>query len=304
MATDREILLATADLEACRRLTSLLSQWGFEPLCASTVDKAKAILARHSVDMVFCEDRLGDGGFRDVLSAARLMKSQACVVLTSRNGNGNGHLEAIQLGAFDVIPSPCRPADVHRVVLQAMRGDGRQRCGSALGETHEIKAFYDRWNPSVFRFCCLFLGYRDLAAECAAEAFLSYLREKHVLQTGALPSRLMALALAAVQRCSAHASQAIPPSEELPAKVLRIPSDQRAVFIMRSVLGMADSSVALAIGVPVESMRRLWRRSLLNLRKILPTGFFERKPRVRQSDMARTLREFLSPGEKPCQEYG
>jgi len=115
-----EVLIATADLETCRRLASILSQWGFVPICAVTVAKAKAILARQSVPMVFCEDRLADGSFRDVLGAAKLVNSNARVVVTSRTDDADGDQEAVQLGAFDVIPCPCRPADVHRVVSHAM----------------------------------------------------------------------------------------------------------------------------------------------------------------------------------------
>ncbi len=269
-----EILIATADLETCRRIASILSQWGFEPLCASTVGKAKAILARQGVPMVFCEDRLADGGFRDVLGAARLVQSKARVVVTSRTDDLNGYLEAIQLGAFDVIPCPCRPADVHRVVSHALRHDGEKPRGSAFRQAHEIKVFYDRWKTSVFRFCCLFLGCKDLASECTCEAFLNYLREKLALQTSALPSHLMGFALAAVERRSVRAARANGPSRNLPETLLCIPCDQRAVFILRSVLGMSDLSVAAATGFPVERMRRLWRRSLFSLRAMLPRKFF------------------------------
>ncbi|HLQ51401.1 MAG TPA: hypothetical protein VK129_07880, partial [Terriglobales bacterium] len=99
-----EVLIAAAGLETCRRLASILSQWGFEPICSSTVGKAKAILARQAVPMVFCEDRLADGSFRDVLGAVGLLQSKARVVVTSPADDGNGYLDAIQHGAFDVIP--------------------------------------------------------------------------------------------------------------------------------------------------------------------------------------------------------
>lgn len=274
MVAHSEVLIATADLETCRRIASILSQWGFEPACASTVDKAKAILARQGVPIVFCEDHLADGGFRDVLGAAKLVQSKARVVVTSRTDDLNGYLEAIQLGAFDVIPCPCRPADVHRVVSHALRHDGAEPHGSAFRQAHEIKAFYDRWKTSVFRFCCLFLGCKDLANECMREAFLNYLREKLALQTSALPSRLMGFALAAVERRSVRPARANGPSQNLPETLLSIPCDQRAVFILRSVLGMSDLSVALATGFPVERMRGLWRRSLFSLRAMLPRKFF------------------------------
>lgn len=299
-----EVLIATPDLETCRRLASFLSQWGLEPLCAVTVGKAKAILARQGVPMVFCEDRLADGSFRDVLSAAKLVNSNARVVMISRTNDENGHLEAIQLGAFDVIPCPCLPADVHRVVFHAMRDDGEKPNGPAFSEADEIKVFYDRWKVSVFRFCCLFLGDKDLASECTCEAFSNFLREKPVLQTGTLPPPLMGFALAAVKRRSVPVSQANLPSQRLPERVLCIPCDQRAVFILRSVLGMSDLFAALATGLPVERIRGLWLSSLFNLRAMLPRPFFERKARGRRGDMARAAYEFLWTGEKPGEECG
>ncbi len=42
-------------------------------------------------------------------------------------------------------------------------------------------------------------------------------------------------------------------SQNLPETLLCIPCDQRAVFILRSVLGMSDLSVAAATGFPVEA---------------------------------------------------
>jgi len=291
----REVLIATADLEACRRLASVLSPWGFEPICASTVGKAKAVLARGGVPMVFCEDRLVDGSFRDVLAAATLVKSKVRVVVLSRTDDENGYLEAIQLGAFDVIPCPCRPADVHRVVSQAMRDDGEKPQASAFSEVHEVKVFYDRWKSSVFRFCCFFLGYKDLANECTREAFASYLREKLVLQSSALSPRLMGFALAAVKRRALPVSQANPRGQSLREKILCIPGDQRAVFILRSVLGLADSSVALATGLPVERMRSLWLSSVFHLREMLPRRSFERGPSRHPGDMASVSLSLAAP---------
>ncbi len=126
MAAHCEVLIASADRDTCRRLASIFSQWGLEAICAATVGKAKAILARQSVPMVFCEERLADGSFHDVVRAAKLVQSKVRVLVTSRRPDGNGCPEAIELGAFDVIPCPCRPADVHRAVFQAMRDDGEK----------------------------------------------------------------------------------------------------------------------------------------------------------------------------------
>jgi len=74
------------------------------------------------------------------------------------------------------------------------------------------------------------------------------------------------------------------------------------VFILRSMLGMSDSSVASATGLPMERLRGLWRRSLFNLREILPREFFERVISGRHVDLATLPEEFLFGGEKPSNE--
>ena len=132
-----EVLVASADAESRRILASVLSQWGLEIICSSTVSNANAILARQAVPLVFCEDRLADGTFRDVLGAARLVKPKVRVVVSARMSDENRYSEAIQLGAFDVIPCPCRLADVQRVVFHAMRDDGEGAEDSVFNDTCE-----------------------------------------------------------------------------------------------------------------------------------------------------------------------
>ena len=43
------------------------------------------------------------------------------VVLTSRLADWDEYLDAMRLGAFDVIPTPCRSADVESVLTQSTR---------------------------------------------------------------------------------------------------------------------------------------------------------------------------------------
>jgi len=52
----------------------------------------------------------------------------------------------------------------------------------------------------------------------------------------------------------------------------------------------------------MERLRGLWRRSLFNLREILPREFFERVISGRHVGLATLPDEFLFGGEKPCKE--
>jgi DNA-binding NtrC family response regulator len=49
--------------------------------------------------------------------------SKARIVVTSRQANWPEFLEAIRVGAFDVISTPCRSKDVESMVVQAKRDD-------------------------------------------------------------------------------------------------------------------------------------------------------------------------------------
>jgi DNA-binding NtrC family response regulator len=120
------IVVASADLESRRLLTSALHRDGLDPICTSTVRECRELIAREKVVLVFCDQYLADGDYRDVLSATRSLKSAARVVVTSREFDRNEYLEAMRLGAFEVIASPCRPTDVEWMVSRARRDERRR----------------------------------------------------------------------------------------------------------------------------------------------------------------------------------
>jgi DNA-binding NtrC family response regulator len=120
------IVVASADLESRRLVTSALHRDGLDSICTSTVRECRELIAKEKVALVFCEEHLADGDFRDVLSATRSLKSAARVVVTSREFNWDRYLEAMRLGAFEVIASPCRPTDVEWMVSQARRDERRR----------------------------------------------------------------------------------------------------------------------------------------------------------------------------------
>jgi DNA-binding NtrC family response regulator len=113
-----EVLIVSTDIETCRALASVLSQWGLEPNCCSTVSEAVEFIAAQPLPLIFCEDHLPDGSFRDILRAAKAAITKIRVVVTTRNGCRS---EAFRLGAFNVISCPCHSADVQDTVFLAMQ---------------------------------------------------------------------------------------------------------------------------------------------------------------------------------------
>lgn len=85
--------------------------------------KAGEFSPEGEVGLIFCDDYLSDGDYRDLLATCRSLKSRARVVVTSDIAGWDDYLEAMRLGAFDLIVSPCRPTDVEWMVIQARRDE-------------------------------------------------------------------------------------------------------------------------------------------------------------------------------------
>jgi DNA-binding NtrC family response regulator len=116
-----QILIASSNLESRRALRQILTQQGLDPIGASNVAECREVLKKERVGLIFCEPRLADGSYRDLLEIARSGVDKARIVVTSKHANWDEYLEAMRCGAFDVIASPCRPTDVEWMVMQAKR---------------------------------------------------------------------------------------------------------------------------------------------------------------------------------------
>lgn len=121
MVAQAAVLVASADLQTCRTLASILSQWGLAPIFCSTVSAAEAILAREAVPLVFCENRLADGSFHDLLRVTNFAKLRARVAVILRRTDENASVESAELDPLNAVACPYRLASVRRVIFDAMR---------------------------------------------------------------------------------------------------------------------------------------------------------------------------------------
>lgn len=128
MTVPWDVLIVSSDVDERRELVKILRREDIEPLCASSVRECRELLPSSHVGLIFCDDCLTDGDYREVLAFCRRLKLKARIVITSNIAGWDDYLEAMRLGAFDVIVSPCRPTDVEWMVIQARRDDrGRLR---------------------------------------------------------------------------------------------------------------------------------------------------------------------------------
>ena len=116
-----DILVASSDLEGRRALSNILDKLGVDPLTSSSVRECKELIASERVGLIFCDRLLADGNCYDLLNASRCGRTKARVVVMSSTADWDEFLEAMRLGAFDVIASPCRATDVEWMIIQALR---------------------------------------------------------------------------------------------------------------------------------------------------------------------------------------
>ncbi len=88
---------------------------------SSTLKQAEEVISQKRLALVFCDEYLPDGSYRQLLSAPRKAQKQPPVVVTTHDGGWNDYLEATRRGAFDVIRYPLQPVDVELIVIRAMR---------------------------------------------------------------------------------------------------------------------------------------------------------------------------------------
>ena len=141
----------------------------------------------------------------------------------------------------------------------------------------EIRDFYRRWSRSIFAFCCLFLGSAERGEAATREAFLVYVRQASVLSSGPLPAGLLRCALDAMRDRCVLADPRADTAGTLQQAILRLPCEQRAVFILRNVLRVDAASVAAMTGLRLDQVRQLWMQSMLAVREVLPRDFFKER---------------------------
>ena len=115
-----EVLVASSDSEHCQILATILGHCGLRPVLCSSLKEAQTLLGRESIRLVFCEQQLTGGGFRDLLQATSNLRPGLPLVVFSRRDNSKLHSEAIQLGAADCIGPPFHHRQIEGIVHKAL----------------------------------------------------------------------------------------------------------------------------------------------------------------------------------------
>jgi DNA-binding NtrC family response regulator len=119
-------LVVSPHLESQRTLFHILEDLKVTAFASANLAEAAQVLSRNEIALVFCEDRLTDGTYRDLLQNLETWNQSAHTVVTTRIGEWEEYLEALALGAFDMLQRPYRSTEVELNVLRAMHGKSRK----------------------------------------------------------------------------------------------------------------------------------------------------------------------------------
>jgi len=134
MESKMKVMIGSSDLAVCERFTDILQSRGLALTRFHSIKQACNTLARENVLLIFCENRLTDGTYEDLLTAAKNVRSEARIVVTgleSDQFDSLGYCKARELGAFDVLRKSYGLKDLEWVVICAIRDEEGVRTATA-----------------------------------------------------------------------------------------------------------------------------------------------------------------------------
>ena len=100
------------------------------------VPSAAARLRSEKVQIVLCEQNSAAGNWKDVLESMGTFSVPPMVIVTSRTADEYLWAEALNLGAYDVLSKPYRPAEVVRVLSMAwLHWTNRRTTAASMAHT-------------------------------------------------------------------------------------------------------------------------------------------------------------------------
>jgi DNA-binding NtrC family response regulator len=116
-----DVLVASSSMDNRKSLLNVLESLSLNAISCTALGQVEEVLSRNNVLLAFCDERLTDGSFRDLLAAGKAKGSNVRVVVMIRTGEWDEYLEAMRMGAFDAVRCPLQPTDVELIVLRALR---------------------------------------------------------------------------------------------------------------------------------------------------------------------------------------
>jgi len=131
MESEVDVLIVSSRIENKRTLLRTLEGLPVNTFSASTVFQALEFLATHPLAIVFCEERLPDGSYRQLLASLPSRPQMNRFIVVQCTGEWEEYLEALRLGAAEVLRVPLQSTDIDIAVFHAMRQERENQAMAA-----------------------------------------------------------------------------------------------------------------------------------------------------------------------------
>ena len=121
------ILIVSCRPENRKMLMRVFDGLPIDSYAAPTITQAREAVKSHFFSVVFCEERLSDGTYADLLNEVRSTQQGTRFVCMLCTGEWEEYLEALRLGAEEVLRCPLQPTDIDLALIHAMRSDAGKR---------------------------------------------------------------------------------------------------------------------------------------------------------------------------------
>ena len=121
------LLIVDDDLLFCEALGSTLEEQGHRVLMAHTLARARELLKKQAVSVVFLDVYLPDGIGIDLMPGLALLPEVPEVIVVTAQGDPDGAAKAITAGAWDYVQKPAHMGEIALMVERALQTHERKR---------------------------------------------------------------------------------------------------------------------------------------------------------------------------------
>jgi two-component system, NtrC family, sensor kinase len=115
---ERRLLVVDDEQVICHIVQGFLENEGWKVDSACCIDDAHALLQRHAYPVILCDVHL-PGDSAEFLKFARSEDQARQVIMFTGDPTVSTVREALQHGAYDYLPKPCKPDELKRIVNRA-----------------------------------------------------------------------------------------------------------------------------------------------------------------------------------------
>ena len=125
MQEETDVLIVSTRMDTRKKLVRALEGLPVSTFCVSTIAQALEVLSSHPFAIVFCDELISDGSYRELLAAVRGASGTSRFILMLGTGEWKEYLEALRLGITEVLRSPLQTPDIDIALIHALR-QGRE----------------------------------------------------------------------------------------------------------------------------------------------------------------------------------